>query len=443
MRCLVCLLWCVLPLAVLGCAREAPNPLGAAAPLEKTEVALVPVMRQDLTANLELVGNFLPARRSVIVAEVDGVIETIPTPKVNPTVVEVEGIRETLPLDIGASVQKGDLLVQLDASDYELALEAERAKLAQAKADLAKLLSWKRPEEIALSKALYDEAQANFTRAESAFERSDRLLKTNATSTSEHEEKHANALKARALLAHAEANVAMAEAGPTAEEIAVAKAAVASAEAQVKQKQWRVDKTTITAPYGAVITDRYVDVGERVTALPRVEIMELMEVRFLVAEVGVPERFFGRLQLLDQAQVRVQGRSEPVPGLVVRINEKVDPGSRTFRVRIGIDNGDRQFHVGQFVRVLLNVASSPETLTIPLRAVTYSGGQPSVFVFADDKVSLRPIELGIETDDLVEVAAGLKEGDQVVVDDPAVLTDNMPVRVRGGTSVAQLPASQR
>ncbi len=426
---------------MLGCATEPDATLTATLVVQQTDVEVARVARRDLSANLELVGNLLPSRRSVIVAEVDGVIEKIPQPRENPTVVEYAGMRQTLPLDIGTAVKQGDLLVQLDATEYVLALESEKAQLAQAEADLANLIAWKRPEEVALAKALYDEARANLTRADSAYERAGRLLQTNATSTSEHETKHADALKARALLAHAQANVAIAESGPTAEALAVAKASVASAEAQVRHKQWRVDKTSIVAPYDAVVTDRYVDVGDRVTALPRVEIMELMDIRFLVAEVGVPERYLGSVQLLGKATIQIDGHSVPIPGMIVRINDKVDPGSRTYRIRIAIDNGSREFHVGQFARAVLTIASSPNTLAIPRQALTYSGGQPNVFLLADRTVTRRRVELGIETDDFVEVTSGLKEGEQIVVDDPAVLTDGMPVHLRQVDSVAQIPVS--
>jgi multidrug efflux pump subunit AcrA (membrane-fusion protein) len=159
------LLCAAVTVSVLGCAAEPDGNFTATPTIQQIDVELDLVTRRDLSASLELVGNFLPSRRSVIVAEVDGVIEKIPQPKINPTVIEFAGMRETLPLDIGTEVTKGDLLVQLDASDYELELESEKAQLAQSKADLANLIAWKRPEEVALAKALFDEANANSPRA--------------------------------------------------------------------------------------------------------------------------------------------------------------------------------------------------------------------------------------------------------------------------------------
>jgi membrane fusion protein (multidrug efflux system) len=164
--------------------------------------------------------------------------------------------------------------------------------------------------------------------------------------------------------------------------------------------------------------------------------MEIMEISYLFAEVGVPERYVRNVQPSDDAQVIIQGMAEEVPGIIVRINDKVDPGTRTFRVRVGIDNAERQYRVGQFVRVRLNLGTSSNTLAIDRRALVYAGGQPRVFVFADGHVHLKTIQPGVQAENMVEVLSGLEEGESIVVDDPSVITDGMPVRVRSSANLA-------
>ena len=99
----------------------------------------------------------------------------------------------------------------------------------------------------------------------------------------------------------------------------MAKAAVTTAEAEVEHRRWKVEKTSIVAPYDGVVTERFVDVGDRVTALPRVEIIEFMDIRFLVAEVGVPERYLEQVRVLAAAPglytLRVRGTDVPGSGL--------------------------------------------------------------------------------------------------------------------------------
>ena len=98
----------------------------------------------------------------------------------------------------------------------------------------------------------------------------------------------------------AKANVSIAKAGPTESELAVAEAIVAQNENEVEIAQERLKKTVILSPYDAVVTDRYMGVGDRVTALPRVEIMEIMDLSLVIVKVGVPERFFGKVHLGDK-----------------------------------------------------------------------------------------------------------------------------------------------
>ena len=396
--------------ALVGCgpgAGDTANQKANVRPLVAVEVAAA--MKKDISQKLELVGSFLPARRTVLVSEVDGVIEQLPSPKSDQIVVQSGGQSEALPIGIGDVVQQGDLLVKLDASDYERSLHVSEVELEQAKCDLEKLLAWHRPEEIRRSRALFDEAEANAERAQKEFDRHERLIGQNAVSRSDYEQKETDVRRARALLAHAKAQLEIAEAGPTKEEIAVAEAAVSAAEAEVEHRKWKVEKASIVAPYSAVVTDRYVDLGDRVTAMPRVEIMEIMDVRFLFAQVGVPERYGDRVKLRGHAVVRAEGAPENLQGSIVRVNDKIDPATRTFRIRVAVDNATRRLRVGQFVRVLLDVKTSPDTLTVPRAAITYAGGQPSVFVYTDNAVRLKPVVLGIEGELDVEVVSGLEE----------------------------------
>jgi multidrug efflux pump subunit AcrA (membrane-fusion protein) len=123
---------------------------------------------------------------------------------------------------------------------------------------------------------------------------------------------------------------------------------------------------------------------------------------------------------------------------VIRVNGKVDPGSRTFRIRVMVNNDDdRRLSVGQFARVYLNIATSSNALTLPQSVVVYEGGQPRVFVYDDGQVQARPVSLGIVNGQSVEVLDGLVEGEQIVVDDPSVLSDGMVVNRRAPRAVAQ------
>lgn len=100
----------------------------------------------------------------------------------------------------------------------------------------------------------------------------------------------------------------------------------------------RLGQGNHSQPVSAVITDRYVGVGDRVTAMPRVEIMDIADPRMLFAQIDVPEKYLGLVKLDNVAEIQLPRSREAVSGKVELMNGRVDPETRTFRVRIGIDN---------------------------------------------------------------------------------------------------------
>jgi HlyD family secretion protein len=393
------------------------------------EVGVTTVERGDVAETLDLVGNFLPRRRTIIVTEVDGVITSIPCSK-ELFEVEVGGrhYSEQLGLNMGQKILKGDVLLEIDRRDYELALAAAEAAKESVEKELAALMSWKRAEEIVGLQASRDEKYAQLGLARSEWQRVESLRGKKVVTESELEQYRAEQSIAQAAFDRAEADLMIAKNGPTAPQINLAKAKIAQAEAEVNVRKDSLARTTIRAPYDAVITDRFVEVGDRVTALPRVEIMEIMDLSMVVVQAGIPERYIHKVQVRDHVCVKAEGVTEPVPGVVTHINSKVDPDSRTYRVRVAVDNRDDRFKAGQFVRVGFTLESSVGNLNVPTRAVTYSGGQPQVFVYANEKVALRNVTLGLADGRSVEILEGLAEREQIVIDDPAILSDGMAVR---------------
>ena len=333
--------------------------------------------------------------------------------------VEIEGRKysENLGLDLGQPVAQDDILIHLDPTEYELELAAAKASWQKAQRDLEDLLAWKRPEEIRRLKAAREEALAREERNQSDFKRMESLIDQRATSQQEFGRVRAELRSARAAVERAEADLAEAEAGPTEAQIAVAQALVSQAEAEVRIKEDRLKKTVIRAPYDAVIVDRFVDEGERLTSQPRVELMELMDLSLVVVQVGVPERYLGRVKIGDWVQVEAAGAVDPVRGLIVLVNEKVDHETRTIRVRVAVE-----------------IDSAPDALVIPTPSLVYSGGQPQVFIYnaESQRVSQRVVRVGLQGDGITEIIDGLSEGDRIVLQDPAVLADGM--RVQSGES---------
>ena len=131
-----------------GCGR-ATDTERVSGPVRLVEVDVVNVDRSSIDSSLETVGTLFPWRFATVAAEVSGVIESIPESS-EEVVYELDGTvhRRRLLLDIGHRVQRGDVLVRIDATHAELELRSAEARLKLAEDGLAELKAWKRTEEI-------------------------------------------------------------------------------------------------------------------------------------------------------------------------------------------------------------------------------------------------------------------------------------------------------
>ncbi len=393
------------------------------------EVNILDIRPERIEATLELVGTMIPCRVATLSAEVDGTVQAFCESNRQVSRRQGGGVEKViLGLDLGHPVKRGQVVCQIDPTDYQLALESARAGWELSKRNLADLLAWKRPEEITQLEAGLDEARATLERANLDLKRSEKMVAKKAIPQADYDEAVMTMRTALAAVKRTEAALALAKAGPTPEQIAVAQSQIAQAEAECKRQEQQLRKTSLIAPYDGVVVDRFVSVGDQVTAGGKTQILRIIDPDALFAEITVPEKYQHLVRIDNRVQIRVPGSKRTVEGVVDLVNEMVDPATRTFRVRAAFDNRDRWFKAGSFVNVEIPVASATATLVVPKSAVMMTGGEPAVFVCREGRVQRRPIRLGIGSRTAWEVIDGLEPGEQIVADRPSMLTSGMRVR---------------
>jgi|GEM_PF-1512767 len=431
---------CLILVAILGCSSgsisaDYEKPISGAKALE---VDLVPVRRSSIHSTLELVGTLIPVRATKIAAEVDGVIESFPT---SDRCIEYEenGKKHSIKLgmNIGHGVQKGEILVKINPAELILDLEVAKTNCELVKKDLENLLSWRREEEIEQLRANVDQMQAAYDRALADMQRSGKLLEKRVTSQSQHDAAVMALRQAAAMLRESKAALKLAEAGPTKQQIAVAKAKVTTMEAAVRQCEEKLSKTTIRCPYNAIISERYIDVGERVTAVPHIDILQIIDVRVLFARLSVPERYQRLVKLGDIVRLRAEGGGDDLAGRIDFINGKIDPKSRSFRLCVTIDNRKEKLKPGGFVRAKLPLRSVDDALVVPADSLTFTAGRPAVFVYDDGLLEKRCVLPGISDQKQYEIISGLSEGELVVTGRTALLANGLRVRPNNSDCVAR------
>lgn len=208
-------------------------------------------------------------------------------------------------------------------------------------------------------------------------------------------------------------------------------AALREAESSAELARRQLAYTVLHAPFEGWVVKRGVAPG--LVAGPGVPVFTVLAPSPVWADVSVAEADAGRIRVGLRAEILLPAAGgRPRTGTVDAIMPQADPLSRSFTVRIRLDNADRLLRPGNVVIGHLFTGRSRSALTVPPEAVQ---AQPdgSLYVWTVDPIRARALRRIVEVGDLrsssVEIVAGLKPGDEVVCPVPHALFEGTPVEV--------------
>jgi membrane fusion protein (multidrug efflux system) len=287
----------------------------------------------------------------------------------------VDGQVESIPVDIGDRLKKGQLLFRIREVDYKLAYRKAEANLIRA-------------EVILKDRKREKDRMQNLFKAGSATQQA----------------------WDRAITAYEEAEAALS----------------LSRVARDITRQSLTD-CTILAPYDCVVTERYLQQGEY--AKKGSNIVEIMDLAVLNAEMELPERYAGKITIGLPVTLLVTSQSDSVKGEIVAVNPKIDQVNRTFLIKVAVNNLDGKLQPGLFCSALFNLSPQRGQMAIPRAALSRDEGRSTVWIVKDGKAFKKIIRTGDVTGDWVRILEGLQPGDRVVVDGAGGLLEGVQVVV--------------
>jgi len=354
--------------------------------------AVVRVERGPMDSTLTIAGEFKPFQEVEVHAKVAGYIQKIY-------------------IDVGDHVKQGQTLAILEVPELAAQLSGADAAVRHAKEEIRR-------------------EQGDVQRAQSA----------HAAAHSMHARLKQASEQQKGLVAQQELDDAQAKDLESEAQVTSAEAALSAAEQQVEvavanQKQYSAMSgyTRIVAPFTGVVTMRYADTGSLVAAgtssstqaIPVVRIAEVSKLRLVLP---IPESLAAQIHLGDPVNVRVQALEQEIAGKVSRFADSLDMQTRTMQTEIDFDNRQGRLMPGMYAETRLVLARRPNTLSLPLEAVTPGAGTATVLmVTPESTVVERKITLGLEGKSRVEVLSGLSEGDRVVVGNRSQFRDGEKV----------------
>jgi membrane fusion protein (multidrug efflux system) len=213
-----------------------------------------------------------------------------------------------------------------------------------------------------------------------------------------------------------------------------------SAQAELHGREIVLDYTEIRAPFDAIVVERAVRRSENVQANQR--LFRVSDFDPLLCRIQVPEKELSRLEKGQPAWLTVEAwPGERFPASVLRISPVVEAASGTIRVTLQVEARER-LRPGMFASVFLEIDRHEGALAIPKKALSMESLGDVVYVVDGEVAARRPVELGYEEAEMVEVVSGLEESDRVIVVGQDGLSDGTPVRVLAGPGAAG-PSSAR
>jgi multidrug efflux pump subunit AcrA (membrane-fusion protein) len=323
-------------------------------------------------------------------------------------------------VDEGQHVNRGQLLAELEPTDYRNALDAASAQKQVAEALAQKAAYGPRKEEV-------EEARIDLNRWEDEYKRMRFLVERKSLPPNDFQ-------KIEAAYDAARERYQMAVEGTRLEDKNAAVAQALAAKAQASEESKRLSDTRLLAPIAGNISLRRIDPGQTVAA--GAAVFSIVNLNPAKVRVGVPEAEIGKVKRGAKAEVSLPslaGRS--FEGQVEIIGVSAEAASRTYAVKIVVPNPGPVLLSGMVAEARISGPAKKRALTIPGEAIVRDPqGATNVYVYYPERgrVYARRIEVGPPLGDEVEIRSGLNGEEQVVVGGQQKLREGTSVQIAGG-----------
>jgi RND family efflux transporter MFP subunit len=194
--------------------------------------------------------------------------------------------------------------------------------------------------------------------------------------------------------------------------------------------QNNLDKCKLTAPVDGIVGRRNIEPGQSSVSLTMASI-ELVKIETVFVKISVPENEINKIGSGQKAGITVSALDgKRYEGIVTNVSPVAELMSRTYTVKISVNNTDRELKPGMVCDVQMGFETGTKLLLVPSKAVSKDiAGNTFVFVVSSDNktVKKQPITVGRYHDSGIVVIDGLTEGQTIVSEGGGKLSDNSKI----------------
>lgn len=209
------------------------------------------------------------------------------------------------------------------------------------------------------------------------------------------------------------------------------------AQQELAEAQWRLEKTTIKAPFGGRVTARFMQPGQHIR--PGDQLFTVSDFDPLIAKIFLPEKdVFG---LKEGRDVRITLKANDTTrfhGHIRQISPVVDTATGTVKLTIEAAAPPAEVRPGAFVTIDIVRETRPQAILVPREAVIRELQDAYVFVVNGGVAEKRTVSLGLEEGGRIEALSGVKAGEQVIVAGQGGLKQGSPIKVMASPEASDL-----
>ena len=319
-------------------------------------------------------------------------------------------------VDLGDTVEPGQVLLEQDPVDTSLQLSQNRAAWAQAAAETKSAQS-----------QFYSDlqkAQVEYATAKMNYNRYVILKDEGAVSQKDLDTMYQALIVAKAALD----NLQLQNVGDTPALIAGKQAAQAKAKYTVDSLSKQLEDLTIRAPRHGVISYRNAEAGAMAAA--NTKVLTITDTSGIYIDCPVAEADVAAIQPGMTVSVSVESLANTYDGTITYVSPAMDPTNKTYIVRITLSNPDNLLRGGMFAQSSLEVLQRRNTLFVPKDALVEQNGVSQLYVInPDNTIAIRTVKTGLRNDNYVEILEGLSDGEQIATTNLARLRDGVSVTI--------------
>lgn len=255
-----------------------------------------------------------------------------------------------LSVDVGSTVNKGDTIITLDSKDLEAQVNQAQAGVAVAQANLDKIKSGSRPEQIEQATAALESANANYENAKATNERNKDVFNAGGITKSQLDQSETAVTAAESTCKSAQAALDMLNNGETSESIAIAEAQVKSAQATLNTAQVQLQNESIVSPISGVVISKNINNGELATM--GTQLLLIANLDTIGIDAYVPSTYINKISVNQEVVIKISEiPDKEFEGEISTIDSAVDPKSKNVLVKVKFKDNDPLLKPGMFAEI--------------------------------------------------------------------------------------------